>query len=192
MSEITALRHNNNCHIIIILHLIYIIYKEIRQPCILTPGTATLTDISRSWQQPMCYPCSFPAAHRAWGTIPDGTSAALVAVCCLTVWPLVRQHKQLITTNTINKQRHHHWLISTWKFMHISLRGTGSTDTILPNKQRVTSRLVSGQHFALVTENVPEVTHTITIGANIFIPRCSHQRKILSAGRKVTLLELQG
>ena len=155
-------------------------------------GIATLSDTSRSWQQPMCYPCSFPAAHRAWETITDGTSAALVAVCCLTVWPLVRQHKQLITTNTINKQRHHHWLISTWKFMHISLRGTGSTDTILPNKQRVTSRLVSGQHFALVTENVPEVTHTITIGANIFIPRCSHQRKILSAGRKVTLLELQG
>ena len=131
-----------------------------------------------------------PGSSGAWGTITDGTSAALVAVCCLTVWPLVRQHKQLITTNTINKQQHHHWLISTWKFMHISLRDSGSTDTILPNKQRVTSRLVSGRHFTLVTENVPEVTHTVPSGANIFIPRCLHQRKILSAGRKVTLLEL--
>ena len=40
----------------------------------------------------MCYPCSSPAAHRAWGTIPDGTSAALVAVRCLSVWPLGRQY----------------------------------------------------------------------------------------------------
>ena len=36
--------------------------------------------------------CSFSAAHRAWGTIPDGTSAALVAVRCLSVWPLGRQY----------------------------------------------------------------------------------------------------
>lgn len=57
-----------------------------------TPGTAPLTDTAHSWHLLMCYPCSFPAAHRAWGTIPDGTSAALVAVRCLSVWPLGRQY----------------------------------------------------------------------------------------------------
>ena len=39
----------------------------------------------------MCYPGSFPAAHRDWGTIPDGTSAACGTVHSLPVWPLSRQ-----------------------------------------------------------------------------------------------------
>ena len=56
------------------------------------PARSSLTVLSRSWHLLMCYPCSFPAAHRAWGTIPDGTSAALVAVRCLSVWPLGRQY----------------------------------------------------------------------------------------------------
>ena len=40
----------------------------------------------------MHYPWSVPASHGDWGTIPDGTSAALVAVLCLSVWPMGRQN----------------------------------------------------------------------------------------------------
>ncbi|MBQ8457896.1 MAG: hypothetical protein IJ540_09880 [Prevotella sp.] len=55
----------------------------------------------------MCYPVSSPAAHGAWGTIPDGTSAALVAVRCLSVWPLGRQYLHLMafdTTEVVTRQ----------------------------------------------------------------------------------------
>lgn len=57
----------------------------------LTPGTTSLTDTSYSWQLLMCYPGPLSASHRDWFTDLDGTSAALVAVRCLSVWPLGRQ-----------------------------------------------------------------------------------------------------
>nr|WP_297100835.1 hypothetical protein [uncultured Prevotella sp.] len=73
--------------------------------------------------------------------------------------------------------------------MNISLRGSGSTDTILLCNRRVTSRPDSGRRSALLRENVPgTVTHTLNSGSYIFIPRCLHQRKTLSAGRNITLL----
>ena len=73
--------------------------------------------------------------------------------------------------------------------MNISLRGSCSTDTILLCNRRVTSRPDSGRRSALLRENVPgTVTHTLNSGSYIFIPRCLHQRKTLSAGRNITLL----
>jgi len=39
----------------------------------------------------MCYPGPFSASHGDWFPDLDGTSAALVAVRCLSVWPLGRQ-----------------------------------------------------------------------------------------------------
>ena len=67
--------------------------------------------------------------------------------------------------------------------------GSGSTDTILLCNRRVTSRPDSGRRSALLRENVPgTVTHTLNSGSYIFIPRCLHHRKTLSAGRNITLL----
>ena len=59
---------------------------------VLTPGTASLTDTSYSGQLLMCYPCPLSASHGDWFSDLDGTSAALVAVRCLSVWPLGRQY----------------------------------------------------------------------------------------------------
>ena len=130
-------------------------------PCILTPGTATLTDISHSGRLANVLSLLIPGSSWSFGNHPGWHVSSLrnrlLSVSVAAGSPV------LPSDGNMNRRIHPTpplALVLPGKSMNISLRGSCSTDTILLCNRRVTLRPDSGRRSALLRENVPVQSHT--------------------------------